>query len=362
MMICSPQDVPSTTFAQHFMYSKSDGTIWTGGLNFDGQIGDGTSGNISRPTRVGSNFKSVETTTYPFHLALKQDGTLWHLGNSVIPTTQILSDVKKFSGNLILKNDGTLWQFVLPAVTGFIPNLYLDFLPTPSQIATDVQEMLGNLSPNGSLGGLYIKTDGTLWAVNTTGSATGQIATDVVGIYGAANSGSWYYKKADNSLWGGVVSFSPSPQSQPALSAQAVIVTPTFTLRMNNVQTVQSNLALKLDGTLWRLDGANVPIADGVQKLSCSGGSPCLVLRSDGLYTYNNTLQKNSDSRPEQFWLFGTTAFSLGEYHLSATKTLIGKTIFTPNSNQSTNNYSLRFPLGHGSYRPQNTFVRLTCC
>jgi alpha-tubulin suppressor-like RCC1 family protein len=114
----------------HSTAIKSDGTLWTWGLNNRGQLGDGTTTNRSSPVQVGSgtNWSLVSGGGY-FTIAIKTDGTMWSwgynnpgqlgLGDYVYRSspTQIgalttWSSVKTGRNHTIaIKTDGTLWSF-----------------------------------------------------------------------------------------------------------------------------------------------------------------------------------------------------------------------------------------------------------
>src|SRR5256885_1727656 len=70
----------------HNVALKSDGTLWSWGYNFVGELGDGTTNSASLPIQVGlnstpplTNVTKLGGRTY-FSLAVKSDGTIWGWG------------------------------------------------------------------------------------------------------------------------------------------------------------------------------------------------------------------------------------------------------------------------------------------
>ncbi len=64
---------------------KADGTVWTWGVNDDGQLGDGTLTIRHVPAQVFSDAKAVAAGAR-FVLALRRDGTVWGWGSNVYGT------------------------------------------------------------------------------------------------------------------------------------------------------------------------------------------------------------------------------------------------------------------------------------
>jgi len=58
---------------------KSNGTLWSWGLNDSGQLGHGTTTNLLVPTQIGTdtNWATVNTNHFDFTVATKTDGSVW---------------------------------------------------------------------------------------------------------------------------------------------------------------------------------------------------------------------------------------------------------------------------------------------
>jgi alpha-tubulin suppressor-like RCC1 family protein len=106
---------------------KTDGTLWAWGVNYQGELGDGTTIQRDGPVQIGSGYSTV-VTGQGFTLALKADGTLWawgmndqgQLGDGT--TSDRLAPVQIGGGyssvapgndghSMALKTDGTLWAW-----------------------------------------------------------------------------------------------------------------------------------------------------------------------------------------------------------------------------------------------------------
>lgn len=161
----------------HTLAIKNDGTLWTWGYNQYGQLGDGTFGNSRAiPTKIGTHtdweFVSAGAS---FSVAIKADGTLWswgdnyygQLGNS--STTFIPEKVgtdtnwKSVSagGNhvLAIKTDGSLWAWGLNLDNELGDGSGIN-RNTPLKIGTATN---WSLASSGYDFSVAIKTDGTLW-------------------------------------------------------------------------------------------------------------------------------------------------------------------------------------------------------
>jgi alpha-tubulin suppressor-like RCC1 family protein len=108
--------------AMHLLVLQSDGTVWTRGNNWFGQLGNGTTIGSSTLIRVPGLAGVVQVSAGSFHsLALRSDGTVWQWGgwgpgDSLTPVeVPGLTGVTKITaGNgfsLALRSDGTVWAW-----------------------------------------------------------------------------------------------------------------------------------------------------------------------------------------------------------------------------------------------------------
>ncbi len=115
----------------HSIALKSDGTLWTWGLNAGGQLGDGTTVEKYFPIQVGTDNKWIPDGTggNSFTLVLKSDGTLWAWGSNLYGQLGDGTTTDSFSPKQIdndnnwylisvgtwhtsaLKTNGTLWAW-----------------------------------------------------------------------------------------------------------------------------------------------------------------------------------------------------------------------------------------------------------
>jgi alpha-tubulin suppressor-like RCC1 family protein len=113
----------------HIAAVRTDGTIWTWGLNTSGQLGLNDSSNRSSPVQVGTltNWKDISSGR-AYTMAIKTDGTLWgwglntnnQIGNATGISTQSPVQVGTRTWNVIsagvlhtaaIRSDGTLWAW-----------------------------------------------------------------------------------------------------------------------------------------------------------------------------------------------------------------------------------------------------------
>jgi alpha-tubulin suppressor-like RCC1 family protein len=169
---------------------KTDGTLWTWGYNENGQLGNNSTVNRSSPGTVsggGTNWKTIAFGKLNFFIAIKTDGTLWSCGYNYYGQLGNNSTVNRSSPGTVsgggtnwtkiscsdaascaIKSDGTLWTW---------GSNYGSVLGNNSSVS---RSSPGTVSGGGTTwkevsiayrSGVAIKTDGTLWTwgYNTTG-------------------------------------------------------------------------------------------------------------------------------------------------------------------------------------------------
>ena len=163
---------------------KTDGTLWTWGLDNGGNLGDNTGTSKSSPVQVigfANTWKQVSCSIGYHVAAIKTDGTLWcwglnfsgNLGDNT--TTKRSSPVQTVAGgtnwkqvscgNYItagIKTDGTLWTWGDNSVASLGDNTTTN---RSSPVQTVARGTNWKQISTGTLSGFScIKTDGTLWS------------------------------------------------------------------------------------------------------------------------------------------------------------------------------------------------------
>ncbi len=186
----------------HSLALKEDGTVWAWGYNSDGQLGDGTKANSTRPVRVGKlgGVRAIAAGAF-FSLALKEDGTVWawgsntsgqdnkqsgQLGDGAIDSSATPLEVGGLGGveavaagashGLALKNDGTVRAWG-DNFFGELGDGSKTDSPTPVR-ASDLDGV--EAVEGGGWFSLALKEDGTVWAwgYNQDGELGNGTATD----------------------------------------------------------------------------------------------------------------------------------------------------------------------------------------
>jgi len=122
-------DIPQVKAGKDFSIAhKSDGTVWAWGSNSNGQLGDGTTNNFTKPAKVAGLSDVTSVAAGEAHsLALKKDGTVWAWGSNingqvgdgtatdrlkpvqVNKLDQVIAIEAGGSHSIAIKENGTVW-------------------------------------------------------------------------------------------------------------------------------------------------------------------------------------------------------------------------------------------------------------
>ncbi len=170
----------------HSLFLKSDGTVWSTGLNTNGQLGDGTLTNKTTPVQISTLAGVTAVSAGTSHsLFLKNDGTVWAVGlntngqlgdgtliQKTIPVqvsglTGVISISAGGSHSLFLKNDGTVWAVGLNS-NGQLGDGTLTRRTVPVLVSS-ITNTTGIAA--GGTHSLFLKNDGSVRAtgLNTNG-------------------------------------------------------------------------------------------------------------------------------------------------------------------------------------------------
>ena len=274
----------------HTAAIKTDGTLWTWGLNSYGQLGDNTTNSKSIPITTfagGTNWKQVSCGGYHTS-AIKTDGTLWTWGSNIISggaangqlginatTNNRPTPVTTFAGGTnwkqvacgfyytsSIKTDGTLWTWGNNG-NGQLGDNTTTNRSTPVQVfgsATNWKQVSCGYSHVAA-----IKTDGTLWTWGNNGN--GQLGDNTttqrntpVQVFGSATNwkqvacgnNSTAAIKTDGTLW----TWGSNGSCQLGTNDTTQRNTPvtTFAGGTNWKQVAggtSHTSSIKTDGTLW---------------------------------------------------------------------------------------------------------------
>ena len=259
---------------------RQDGTIWTWGLDDNGQLGTAESGNALYPTPSdgGPGWLSVSMQRHCI-IALKSDGTIWGWGlnqygqatgdggeASVVVPTQIGTNqdwqqvIAGSNQSYAIKTDGTLWGWG-DNTEGELGTGNYNAAGAPTQIgtaswlsiATGLHHIVG-IQNNGTLWAWGLDSNGQLGngsAVNTVINAPQQIDAGTWIAVAAGNSHSLAIR-SDLTLW----SWGNNNSGELGLGVSTpYIYVPTQVGTGSNWVQVsagfQHTLGLKSDGSLW---------------------------------------------------------------------------------------------------------------
>jgi alpha-tubulin suppressor-like RCC1 family protein len=161
---------------------KSDGTLWSWGGNYSGNLGTGDGQPTSIPVQVGSASDWMSIVSFPFNgmIGLRSDGSLWRWGQPEPSSPTSYSGVPGWAGPwqqvtagdghvLLLTTGGELWAMGGNTHGELGNDTPSAGTPTPFHVGSWSWKSLGA----GSSHSLGVRSDGTLWAWG--GNESGQL-------------------------------------------------------------------------------------------------------------------------------------------------------------------------------------------
>ena len=218
--------------SSHTAAIKTDGTLWLWGRNSDGELGDNSIADKSSPVQTvlgGTDWKSVVVGRF-YTGAIKTDGTLWTWGsdfygqlgdNSVVDKSTPVqvagagTNWKLMSAGVrhtaAIKTDGTLWVWGGNGFFGQLGDNSTLNKSTPVQTITAGTNW--RLVATGRYHTAGIKTDGTLWTwgINSDGGlGDNSIVSKSTPVQTITAGTNWksvscgYHTVAINATWGNI--------------------------------------------------------------------------------------------------------------------------------------------------------------
>jgi alpha-tubulin suppressor-like RCC1 family protein len=274
---------------------SADGSLWTWGLNAQGQLGDGTTLNKSLPIQIGTSSWTTVSTGYSFVLAVTSAGALYAWGlnsayqlgdgttvNKSSPTqvaTGLSYTLDTSSWKIIavggshtvaIKNDGSLWAWGLNSSgqlgDGTLTNKNIIQVGTSSWTTVSA-------GANYTIG---ITTDGTLWAWG--GNGNGQLGngslTNTTSPTQVVTATSYVYDTSSWKIISNSNGFSLGIKQNGSLWAWGI----NNTGQLGDGTTILKNIPVQIGTSSWTTVSASVSYTAGITT-------------TGALFTWGNNLQ-----------------------------------------------------------------------
>ncbi|MEO5331963.1 MAG: Ig-like domain-containing protein [Magnetococcus sp. YQC-5] len=276
--VTKPMIAPGGAFT---LALKSDGTLWAWGMNDQGQLGLGNTVNTSSPVRTFpfADVISVAAGYWPGHNAVvRSNGTVWtwglnkkgQLGQGIVSeVSYIPAQVNNLSGvqmvqvgethTVVLKSDGTVWTWGENS-SGQLGNGTLVDSLVPVQV-TGLTSVTSIASGNHFV--LALKSDGTVWAwgennSGIVGNGTTTNQTTPVKVTGlsqvsmiAAGHAHAMALRTDGSVW----AWGNNPKGQLGNGTTLASKVPLKVSTLSGIKNIAAgenvSMALKSDGSVW---------------------------------------------------------------------------------------------------------------
>ena len=262
----------------HSLALRSDGTVWSWGLNTNGQLGDATTTQRKAPVQVTGVTGAVAIAAGATHsLAVLSGGTVkaWGLNTNgqlgdntttqrtspvaVSTLTNVGAVAAGASHSLALKNDGTVWAWGLNT-SGQLGDNTTTQRNTPVAVSglTGVVAVAAGASHS-----LAVKSDGTVWAwgLNTNGQlgdGTTTLrkvpvqATTLAAVATVAGGTSHSLAvKTDGTVWAWGLNTSGQIGDNTTTQRLSAVQVTTLATVADIAAGASHSLAVKTDGTVW---------------------------------------------------------------------------------------------------------------
>ncbi|HEX5752852.1 MAG TPA: RCC1 repeat-containing protein [Archangium sp.] len=265
--------------AQHAIALGTDGSVWSWGANWYGQLGDGTTAHRAAPVQVSGPSTVVAVSAGGnFSLAMRRDGLVWAWGynaegelgdgtathrSTPMPVSDVSDAVMASAGDqhaLAMSSDGTVWAWG-HNTSGQVGDGTLTHRTTPSKVSG----LSGVVAVSaGGQHSLALRGDGTVWAwgYNESGAlgdgSTLQRSTpvQVSGLSGVVAISAGYLHslalRHDGTVWAwgsNTLNQLGDGTAEPQRS------TPVRVSGLSDVVAISAgrnhSLAMHADGTLW---------------------------------------------------------------------------------------------------------------
>ncbi len=325
--LCAPAAQAVTpriaTGSAHTLALKDDGTVWSWGYNFNGQLGNGSTAQSLSPVQVTALAGMTAIAAGQLHsLALKNDGTVWawgtnlngQLGNGtnidsntptqVIGLTGAIAIAAGASHTVALKSDGTVWAWGSNAY-GQLGNGSITSYRSPVQVTGLAGVTAIAVGANHTIA---LKSDGTVWTwgYNSNGQlgvnnnnalSTSPVQAIGLGSVTAIAGGTTHTValKSDGTVWAwGFIGFnsvgtqSPVPVQVPGTSGVVSITAGTY--HVGAIKTDGTGLTWGYNSSGQLGNGTTVQAITPVQvsslsqanAISATGATHTVTIKNDG--------------------------------------------------------------------------------
>ncbi|SET99274.1 Alpha-tubulin suppressor [Stigmatella erecta] len=304
-------DAPAVAVAakiEHSLVVREDGSVWAWGVNYSGQLGDGSTADRSVPVQVQGLSRVVAVASgYGHSLAVRADGSVWAWGanwhgqlgdgsttNRLVPVqVQGLSGVVSVAAGAVhsvaVCADGSVWTW------GF--NL----------VPMQVQGLSGVVAvAAGAVHSVAVRADGSVWTWGWESSLSDgrmvgpSVPVQVPELRGVVSVAAIEYRalavRADGSVWAWKWVDEGGDGVKPSLAVPMQV--PELSGVVSVAAGVEHSLAMREDGSVW------------------SWGANAHGQLGDGSW-----VDRAVPVQAQMPWLSGVTALVAGYSHLLAVRT-----------------------------------------